>query len=349
MKRIINHWTGGGGRANSTDKKHYHMLTEHDGNIVKGKEEIEDNIVTSDGDYAAHTRNLNTDSIGLAMCGMIDAKEYPFDPGPAPLTEKQFRNHAILNADMCRTYGIPVTRETVLFHAEVEPTLGVKQNGKWDVTRLPWNSSIVGALSVGDHFREIVREVLGEAEPALGRPILRIGNKSPRVEVQALQIDLAALGYHSGKADGLFGSRTKKAVIGFQSDQGLIADGIVGPQTWAAMERASALPKRDHTEQTLREAGSRHIKAADNLEKWSKGGAVTTATPLSIDTALAAATKLQNAETTLGGLQSLMIEKWPVLIALGGCYLVWKYGPQIADLWRGIRLDEAKTGENLSK
>jgi peptidoglycan hydrolase-like protein with peptidoglycan-binding domain len=33
-------------------------------------------------------------------------------------------------------------------------------------------------------------------------------------------------------ADGIFGKRTKNAVIAFQKQFGLSADGIIGPATW---------------------------------------------------------------------------------------------------------------------
>jgi peptidoglycan hydrolase-like protein with peptidoglycan-binding domain len=68
-------------------------------------------------------------------------------------------------------------------------------------------------------------------EPAEGT--LRQGMKGLRV--QALQAKLIALGYDPGTADGLFGARTKAAVQKFQTDKGLVADGIVGPLTQAAL------------------------------------------------------------------------------------------------------------------
>lgn len=46
----------------------------------------------------------------------------------------------------------------------------------------------------------------------------------------ALQILLGGL-----IVDGIFGSKTKKAVAAFQSAKGLTADGICGPKTWAAL------------------------------------------------------------------------------------------------------------------
>lgn len=165
LKRIILHWTAGANRASDMDRKHYHRLIEGDGKIVKGNHEIADNIVTSDGDYAAHTLRLNTGSIGVAVCGMHGAVESPFDLGPYPITEQQLDAACGLIADLCREHAIPVTRRTVLSHAEVEPILGVKQRGKWDIARLPWDDNLRGAVSVGDHIRSRVEDHLNGRPP----------------------------------------------------------------------------------------------------------------------------------------------------------------------------------------
>ena len=55
-------------------------------------------------------------------------------------------------------------------------------------------------------------------------------------DVKYLQTKLALFGYHVGGADGIFGVNTCNAVIDFQSDHGLVADGIVGSNTWAKIE-----------------------------------------------------------------------------------------------------------------
>lgn len=53
--------------------------------------------------------------------------------------------------------------------------------------------------------------------------------------VKTMQTKLINWGYLTGKADGIFGSKTKAAVIKFQRNNGLSADGIVGTKTAQAM------------------------------------------------------------------------------------------------------------------
>lgn len=56
-------------------------------------------------------------------------------------------------------------------------------------------------------------------------------------EVWAMQLLLKGYGYSLGwyGADGDFGSATEKAVVKYQSANGLDADGICGPKTWAKL------------------------------------------------------------------------------------------------------------------
>lgn len=50
-------------------------------------------------------------------------------------------------------------------------------------------------------------------------------------EVRQIQTKLKQLGYYKGSIDGIFGSDTKKALISFQKNCGITADGIAGPKT----------------------------------------------------------------------------------------------------------------------
>ena len=64
-------------------------------------------------------------------------------------------------------------------------------------------------------------------------PVLRQGSTGPAV-VQ-LQTLLLAAGFSPGAIDGIFGPKTEAAVLAFQRSRNLVQDGIVGPQTWAAL------------------------------------------------------------------------------------------------------------------
>ena len=68
------------------------------------------------------------------------------------------------------------------------------------------------------------------------KPTLRKGDRGD--EVKALQERLNSLGYDCGEADGFFGTRTKNAVVRFQTDHQLDPDGVVGRKTWAALDSA---------------------------------------------------------------------------------------------------------------
>ena len=57
-------------------------------------------------------------------------------------------------------------------------------------------------------------------------------------DVKALQEQLTALGFACGKIDGIFGDKTKAAVIAFQTAVGVTVDGIVGPVTRGALTAA---------------------------------------------------------------------------------------------------------------
>jgi|ERR1043166_2611308 putative chitinase len=67
-------------------------------------------------------------------------------------------------------------------------------------------------------------------------PVLQQGASGP--DVTALQTQLKTLGFDPNGLDGNFGPGTKAAVIAFQQSQGLPADGIVGPNTMAALQSA---------------------------------------------------------------------------------------------------------------
>lgn len=157
---IVLHWTAGGPAASVLDKEHYHFMVQQDGKVVTGNRTPEDNITCSDGRYAAHTLNANTGRIGVALCGMVGAVQSPFTPGRSPITWSQIGAACRLVAQLCRKYEIAVTRQTVLTHAEVSPTLGIKQRGKWDIAWLPGMAASGDPVAVGDRLRHDISAAL---------------------------------------------------------------------------------------------------------------------------------------------------------------------------------------------
>lgn len=61
----------------------------------------------------------------------------------------------------------------------------------------------------------------------------KIGSRSE--EVRAVQQALKEKGYYNYTVDGIFGTRTRSAVISFQRDNGLQQDGIAGEKTLKAL------------------------------------------------------------------------------------------------------------------
>jgi hypothetical protein len=153
---VIIHWTAGAHKASSLDRAHYHILIEDDGNLVRGTHSIRDNALIRNGVYAAHTKDLNTGSIGVSVCCMGGAKESPFRAGNCPMTQKQWDVMAQVVAELCDFYRIDVTERGVLGHGEVERVYRIPQDGKWDPMVLPWNASL-SKTQVGKEFRELVR------------------------------------------------------------------------------------------------------------------------------------------------------------------------------------------------
>ena len=62
-------------------------------------------------------------------------------------------------------------------------------------------------------------------------------------DIADLQLRLGSLGFDAGRADGIFGPETERAVADFQRNAGLTSDGVAGPQTIAELQRLSC-PRR---------------------------------------------------------------------------------------------------------
>ena len=80
-------------------------------------------------------------------------------------------------------------------------------------------------------------------------------------DVAALQERLLELGFDAGRADGVFGPRTEKALRGLQREYGLVPDGTCGPATLRALRQLGRHVTGGRP-QVLREAEALHRSGA---------------------------------------------------------------------------------------
>ncbi len=366
MKRIHWHWTAGAPGINAKEADSYNfIITWPDGEIVPSVPVDRQKPPLVNGAYAAHTRGANSWAIGIAIDAMAGAQERPFDAGRHPITQKQVDALVRLSRDLGRQYGIPVTRETMLSHAEVQETLGIKQNAKWDIMWLPGMDAPGDAVAVGDTIRAMIRQQSTggrmnlfsddfDPEPVAKRkaradvlPPLAYGAgfglKNGDERVRSAQIRLKELGYTSGRIDGKFGTRVEGSVTEFQRDQGIPITGVIDDRTREAMANAVPRALRDVSRADL--AGSRTIKAADE----GKTITVATAGVAGMGAAVGAMEQAVEVAQRAGSLVAVAASAGPwviALIAVGiGGFLLWRRFQRIEEL----RIEDARTGANDSR
>ena len=144
-----------------------------------------------------------------------------------------------INADCDRDDSQAVTRKVNGGLNGLSERIAFTQKAKTAVARLqavqlsgaaPAGAAPAGAAPAG-------AAPAGAAPATQTRPVLARGSQGDAVvQLQNLLRDLD----FAVAVDGDFGPGTEVAVTRFQSESKLTADGIVGPQTWAAMDAAKA-------------------------------------------------------------------------------------------------------------
>jgi hypothetical protein len=232
LNRITWHHTGGNYKPNAVDLGAYHELIDGDGEAHAGRHEVlanASNASMAAGTYAAHTRALNRGNIGLSVCSMVggtwsNPRASRAYPRPAQIDTLVQRT-----AHYCRFFGIDPTRRNVLSHAEVEPTLGIRQKNKWDFDYQIRSVEARDPIAIGDELRQEVKRLLGTSTFMPYTPVFTLRQGDRGLVVAALQ---EALGI---KADGIFGPKTRASVAAFQRSRNLLPDGVAGDITMAAL------------------------------------------------------------------------------------------------------------------
>ena len=95
-------------------------------------------------------------------------------------------------------------------------------------------------------------------------------------DVSTLQSQLKTLGYYTGSVDGVFGNGTLNALVAFQKDKGLTADGLAGTKTIAAITDAvNAVLAANAAAEAAAAAAAQAATVYRNLNTGSTGSDVT--------------------------------------------------------------------------
>lgn len=92
--------------------------------------------------------------------------------------------------------------------------------------------ALVGAVVIGASGIAVYNARVAGTE-TVAVAVISQGNRGDTVKL--IQKKLKRWGYYKGSVDGIYGAQTKAAVKYFQSKNGLVADGIVGKKTLAAL------------------------------------------------------------------------------------------------------------------
>jgi N-acetylmuramoyl-L-alanine amidase len=139
------------------------------------------------------------------------------------------RGHAVVEIRaILTTLGLlddPATDIDAVYEAPVERAVRAFQQAR--------------GLTVTGEVNEETWQALDASRWALGSRVLAHEQPQPLFgdDVRQLQERLLELGYDLGRADSIFGRRTAAALARFQREVGLVADGVCGPQTIAALHR----------------------------------------------------------------------------------------------------------------
>ncbi|TMW73394.1 peptidoglycan-binding protein [Alteribacter natronophilus] len=107
--------------------------------------------------------------------------------------------------------------------------------------------------------------------------VLRQGDRGDAV--LALQEDLKQLGYYNGKLDGVFGPVTHRSITDFQREQGILTDGLAGPQTYGKIH--GRLQGAQETAVASASSGSESAGTTEEESNGSESSADEESTPSS--------------------------------------------------------------------
>lgn len=99
-----------------------------------------------------------------------------------------------------------------------------------------WNVTATGKViwkPVLTLTQDKILQMMGDTAPV--RRVIRVGSRG--ADVREAQKFLTASGFDTRGIDGMFGRNTQVAAKAFQKSKNLVQDGVIGPDTWRALEK----------------------------------------------------------------------------------------------------------------
>lgn len=127
------------------------------------------------------------------------------------MTQEQWEKSFEVIADLAEHYGILVTNTTILTHAEVEKNLGVPQEGKWDITRLSFDSNLKGSRDVGNEMRAQVAALMAASDDDDDDEIMDDIHKLPKFRVSG--VEPSRLNFRRSPGGEKVGSLPERTVV----------------------------------------------------------------------------------------------------------------------------------------
>ena len=149
------------------------------------------------------------------------------DSGVAVKTlQQRLKELGYLTGNVDGRYGTQTAQAVILFQ---------RANG---LTR----DGIAGKATLTKLYSDKAVSASGKTESTVGSLVTTTVRKGDANDaVRTLQQKLISMGYLNGKADGTFGVSTYSALLAFQANNGLTADGIAGKNTWNKINSGSAV------------------------------------------------------------------------------------------------------------
>ncbi len=157
------------------------------------------------------------------------------DPGSWPTLSKGAKGPAVIRLNvLLREEGFSETDKTSFGAKTAAAVRAYQQSRKLQIDGVAglqtWTALLNALPAVAESDPSPFKV---EATTRHRRSTVKTGSKGS--EVEELQRRLKDEGFEPGPIDGVFGKKTKAAVIGFQKSCGLKPDGICGSLTWRAL------------------------------------------------------------------------------------------------------------------